>query len=54
MRKVGNNCYQWGNQKVYCGDNAYEKALAQGQAVYQTGWREAENVSTISIKACCA
>ena len=50
MRKVGNDCYQWGNQKVYCGDNAYEKALAQGQAVYQTGWREAENVSTISIK----
>ena len=50
MRKVGSDCYQWGNQKVYCGDGAYEKALAQGQAVYQTGWREAENVSTISIE----
>ncbi len=44
------DCYQWGNQKVYCGDGAYDKALKQGQAIYQTGWREAENVSTISIE----
>ena len=44
------DCYQWGNQKVYCGDDAYDKALKQGQAIYQTGWREAENVSTISIE----
>ncbi len=50
MRKVSVDCYQWGNQKVYCGDGAYDKALKQGQAIYQTGWREAENVSTISIE----
>ncbi len=50
MRKVSVDCYKWGNQKVYCGDGAYDKALKQGQAIYQTGWREAENVSTISIE----
>jgi len=50
VRKVSVDCYQWGNQKVYCGDGAYDKALKQGQAIYQTGWREAENVSTISIE----
>ena len=44
------DCYQWGNQKVYCGDGAYDKALKQGQAIYQTGWREAENVSTKNEK----
>jgi len=50
VRKVSVDCYKWGNQKVYCGDGAYDKALKQGQAIYQTGWREAENVSTISIE----
>lgn len=43
VRKVGKNCYQWGNQKVYCGVGAYQKASAQGNAIYLTGWREAED-----------
>ena len=42
MRKVGEDCYQWGNQKVYCGAGAYEKAVAQGEAIRATGWKEAE------------
>jgi len=42
VRKVGENCYQWGNQKVYCGVGAYQKAMRQGNAIYLTGWREAE------------
>jgi len=42
VRKVGENCYQWGNQKVYCGVGAYQKAMKQGNAIYLTGWREAE------------
>lgn len=42
VRKVGDNCYQWGNQKVYCGVGAYQKAMRQGNAIYLTGWREAE------------
>ena len=37
-------------KRSYCGDGAYEKALAQGQAIYNTGWREAETESTISIR----
>jgi len=39
---VGDDCYQWGNQKVYCGAGAYEKAVAQGEAIRATGWKEAE------------
>ncbi len=42
VRKVGDNCYQWGNQKVYCGVGAYQKAMKQGTAIHLTGWREAE------------
>ena len=39
---MGEDCYQWGNQKVYCGAGAYEKAVAQGEAIRATGWKEAE------------
>jgi hypothetical protein len=43
VRKVGKNCYQWGNQKVYCGTDAKRKAILQGIAIENTGWKEAEN-----------
>ncbi len=42
VRKVGKDCYQWGNQKVYCGTDAKRKAILQGIAIENTGWREAE------------
>ena len=44
MRQVGDNCYQWGNQKVYCGKDAKRKAILQGIAIEKTGWREAEQI----------
>ncbi len=44
VRKVGNDCYQWGNQKVYCGKDAKRKAILQGIAIQNTGWREAEEI----------
>ena len=44
MRQVGDNCYQWGNQKVYCGKDAKRKAILQGIAIENTGWREAEEI----------
>jgi len=43
VRKVGDNCYQWGNQKVYCGKDAKKKATLQGIAIRNTGWKEAES-----------
>ena len=43
VRKVGKDCYQWGNQKVYCGKGAKHKAMMQGIAIQSTGWREAED-----------
>ena len=44
VRKVSDNpnCYQWGNQKIYCGKGAKEKAIKQGIAIENTGWKEAE------------
>ena len=44
VRKVSDNpnCYQWGNQKVYCGKGAKAKAIKQGIAIENTGWKEAE------------
>ena len=33
VRKVGKDCYQWGNQKTYCGPGAKEKAEKQGVAI---------------------
>ena len=42
VRKVSDNCYQWGNQKVYCGKDAKKKATLQGIAIRNTGWKEAE------------
>ena len=45
VRKVGKDCYQWGNQKVYCGKDAKRKATLQGIAIENTGWKEAENVN---------
>ena len=39
---MGQDCYQWGNQKVYCGKGAKHKAMMQGIAIQSTGWREAE------------
>jgi len=44
VRKVGKDCYQWGNQKVYCGKGAKEKAIKQGIAIENTGWMEAEEI----------
>ena len=32
-RKVGSNCYKWGNQKKYCGSGAKAKANRQGRAI---------------------
>jgi hypothetical protein len=32
-------CYQWGNQKVYCGQGAKGKAAKQGQAAYANGYK---------------
>ena len=43
VRKVGKDCYQWGNQKVYCGKDAKRKAILQGIAIENTGWKEAED-----------
>ena len=43
VQKVGKNCYQWGNQKVYCGKDAKRKAILQGIAIENTGWKEAED-----------
>lgn len=43
VRQVGQDCYQWGNQKVYCGTDAKRKAILQGIAIENTGWREAED-----------
>ena len=43
VRQVGKDCYQWGNQKKYCGPNAKKKAILQGIAIENTGWKEAEN-----------
>ena len=45
VRKVGKDCYQWGNQKVYCGKDAKRKATLHGVAIENTGWKEAENVN---------
>ena len=42
VRKVGKDCYQWGNQKKYCGPDAKRKAILQGIAIENTGWSEAE------------
>ena len=43
-RKVSENpsCYQGGNQKIYCGMGAKERAIKQGLAIEATGWKEAE------------
>ena len=47
VRKVSDNpdCYQWGNQKVYCGKGAKEKAIKQGIAIENTGWRDSQSES---------
>ena len=44
VQKVGKDCYQWGNQKVYCGKDAKQKAIKQGIAIENTGWKEAEEI----------
>jgi len=44
VRQVGQDCYQWGNQKVYCGTDAKRKAILQGIAIENTGWKEAEEI----------
>ena len=46
VREVGKDCYQWGNQKVYCGNGAKEKAIKQGIAIENTGWMDAEETNT--------
>jgi hypothetical protein len=47
VRKVSDNpdCYQWGNQKIYCGKGAKEKAIKQGIAIVNTGWRDSQSES---------
>ena len=45
VQKVGKDCYQWGNQKVYCGKDAKRKAIKQGIAIENTGWQEAEQTN---------
>ena len=47
VRKVSDNpdCYQWGNQKIYCGKGAKEKAIKQGIAIENTGWRDSQSES---------
>jgi hypothetical protein len=47
VRKIGKDCYQWGNQKVYCGKDAKRKATLQGIAIENTGWQEAEEVKVL-------
>jgi len=55
VRKVSDNpdCYQWGNQKVYCGKGAKEKAIKQGIAIENTGWREAETFEAAEWAGYC-
>lgn len=50
VRKVGKDCYQWGNQKVYCGTDAQRKAILQGIAIENTGWKEAETARDFAKK----
>lgn len=33
VKKVGKNKYQWGNEKIYEGKGAKEKAIKQGIAI---------------------
>ena len=42
VREVSPGCFQWGDQKIYCGRGAKVKAIAQGRAILATGWKEAE------------
>jgi len=40
VKKVGKNCYRWGNSgKKYCGKNARLKAEKQGKAIRANGYR---------------
>ena len=42
VRKVGNNCYRWGDSgKKYCGKGARAKAQRQGRAAYANGYKNA-------------
>jgi len=34
------DCYQWGNQTVYCGKGAKQKAIKQGYAIEKSGYKE--------------
>lgn len=42
VREVSPGCFQWGDQKIYCGKDAKKKAHAQGRAIIASGWKEAE------------
>lgn len=42
VREVSPGCFQWGDQKIYCGQDAEKKAHAQGRAIIASGWKEAE------------
>jgi len=40
VKKVGSNCYQWGNSgKKYCGKGAKKKAQKQARAIYASGYK---------------
>lgn len=40
VKKVGANCYQWGDTgKKYCGKGAALKAARQGKAAYSAGYK---------------
>jgi len=37
VKKGSQNCWQWGNGKIYCGPGAKQKAYAQERAAYANG-----------------
>ncbi len=48
---AGPGCFQWGNQKTYCGPGAEAKADRQGRAVRATGWKERNPPEMVEIPA---
>jgi hypothetical protein len=38
-KRNGQQCWQWGGKKVYCGAGAKEKADRQGRAAYAHGYK---------------
>lgn len=40
VKRKKKTCYQWGNQKVYCGKGARAKARRQAKAIYSKGYKK--------------